>query len=367
MTEPGGTPARWRENKVVACGVAVAAVLAVTGVKLLFPDWIGHSVPVTAYLGAVMFAAWFGGTLPGLVATALFSVLCAYFFVAPYGSLAIASSRDAVRILIGGIEGSIVSILSGQLRSARLAAQQRSVELEKRAAAFKRLNGELRQAQKMTSVGHLAAGAIHDFNNWLSIVINHSDLLLRRLEGDHPAAEHARELRATSQQAANLAARLLAFSRPRESRANAIDLNRVLRDLEPILRSIVPPEVELETSYDDDADEARADKTHVEQVIVNLVANAADAIEGKGTIHVSTARCADGVHLEVRDTGAGMDAATKERIFEPFFTTKAKGTGLGLTVVQSIVDENGGTLQVESTPGAGSTFRVTWPASPAER
>lgn len=385
-----------RESMPVGIAMAVAAVLVVTLLKLRFAEWIGREAPIAAFLGAIMAVAWFGGTVPGLVATGLSMIAGVYVFSAVDGSASVAARHGAVRLAIEGAEGAVISLLAGQLRRARRAADARSVLLVAQAADLERANADLRreneararaeralsdtthqlrQAQRLASMGQIALGAIHDSNNMLAIVLSYGELLEKRLGAEHPARGYVQELRAAGQRAAGLSARLLAFARHREPSPCALDLNELLRGLEPILRVVLRMRVELVFALEPGVGRIVADAPQIEQVVVNLVANARDAIEGHGTIVISTASVRIGaeaqtagaprpgayVELVVRDDGRGMDDATKARIFRPFFTTKAHGTGLGLAGAASVVEHAGGAIRVESAPGKGTSLRIYWP------
>lgn len=374
------TLARARESRAVAYGIAVVAVAVATVLKLRYADWIGRDVPVSTYLAAVMLAAWFGGTRPGLLATALATASGAYFFSFPYNSLDVESRSDVVRLVLGAAEGTFISILAGALRRAEAAATARAAELEARTAALATSTVQLQHAQRMDAVGRMASGVAHDFNNMLTIVLAYADLLSRRLEHGDAMREDVQQLRAAGQRAAELAQQLLAFSRRDEPHLEPIDVDVLLRDTRRMLDRVVDSDVSLSLRPDASPSLVRANALQLEQVIVNLASNARDAMPGGGTLAIETSRVdldADRardldvagaglyVVIAVRDSGIGMDHSTKARIFEPFFTTKDrdKGTGLGLSVAFGIVRELGGTIAVESAPGAGTTFRVYLPCS----
>jgi PAS domain S-box-containing protein len=240
------------------------------------------------------------------------------------------------------------------------------------------LEGELRAAQKMEAVGRLAGGVAHDFNNLLTVVTTNVALALL----DTPAADPRRALLAeideAAQRAASLTRQLLAFGRRQVLNPRPVDLAALVGDTRRMLSRLLGEDVELELELDPALPPVHADPAQVEQVLVNLVVNARDAMPRGGRITVSS-RLAEvppggapgglapgryGV-LAVRDTGAGMDPETLGRVFEPFFTTKAEGqgTGLGLSTVYGIARQHGGRVEVESRPGTGSTFRVWLPVA----
>ena len=234
---------------------------------------------------------------------------------------------------------------------------------------------ELRQAQKMEAVGRLAGGIAHDFNNLLTVIGASSDFLLHDLRG-HPASlsEDVREIKAATNRAATLTRQLLAFSRRQLVQPQMLDVNVVVREMETMLRRLIGEDTLLSTQYAGDIGMVKLDRGQLEQVVVNLVVNARDAMPDGGTITVSTelgafqsgdsaARPLGFVTLAVADSGVGMDAQTRARIFEPFFTTKeqGRGTGLGLSTVYGIVKACGGELAVESSVGCGTEFRLELP------
>ena len=246
--------------------------------------------------------------------------------------------------------------------------------------AQRKLETQLRMAQKMEAVGLLAGGIAHDFNNLLTAIKGFSSLLEMTLSNDEQAAEFLGEIHKAADRAAALTAQLLAFSRRQLLRPEPLDLNARIRDLERMLRMLLRDQGELRTTLDPDCHDVLADPGQVEQVILNLVVNARDAIQGVigGVISIRTCNAelvgefaqwgavdAPGsyVRLDVIDNGVGMDRATQARIFDPFFTTKevGQGTGLGLATVFGIVKQSGGYVSVESELGAGSTFSVYLP------
>ncbi len=186
-----------RRHPAVAYGVAIVAVVASTLLKSRF-DWIGREAPVAVYLGAVMLAAWLGGVGPGLLATALSALSVAYFFAAPYDSLAVASGDDAARLAIGAAEGAFISILAGALRRANDGLRREAAERLRAEEALGRVTAQMVHAQKMRAIGDFAGGIAHDFNNMLGVMFACIDLLNRRLVEDHPGIEVVDELRSWS-------------------------------------------------------------------------------------------------------------------------------------------------------------------------
>jgi PAS domain S-box-containing protein len=241
----------------------------------------------------------------------------------------------------------------------------------------KRLEEQLRHSQKMEAVGRLAGGIAHDFNNLLTAINGYSELLLQRLEGGDPALRaDVEEIRRAGERAANLTRQLLAFSRRQELQPRVLDLNQLLRDAQGILVAAAGHGVQLSLDLEPNLWRVRADPSGLEQVLLNLLINARDAMPEGGVVRMRTANRrhdeaarrgvgaqGDFVVLEVSDSGHGMSAETRERVFEPFFTTKGpgKGTGLGLATVYGIVQQSDGHIEVDSSPGKGASFRVFLP------
>ena len=242
----------------------------------------------------------------------------------------------------------------------------------------KRLEAQLRQAQKMEAIGQLAAGVAHDFNNLLSVIGGYSELVLGGLPADDPQRKRIEGIRKAGERAADLTRQLLTFGRKHAIAPVVLDLSQVVSGLEGMLRRLIPEHIEIVTRFDSGAAKVRADPGHMEQVILNLAVNARDAMPDGGRLIVETslaeldeaycrghapARPGRYVMLAVSDNGTGMDAETQARIFEPFFTTKetGKGTGLGLATVYGIVKQHEGYVWVYSELGRGTTFKVYLP------
>jgi PAS domain S-box-containing protein len=241
----------------------------------------------------------------------------------------------------------------------------------------RRIEEHLRQAQKMEAIGQLAGGVAHDFNNILAVIQMNAELLGMDLGADHASADDVREIAIASERGAQLTRQLLAFSRKQIVSPRPLAVNAVVADLEKMLARVVGEHIEIETSQSSRTGVISIDPGQLEQVVMNLVVNARDAMPNGGRLSIETSAVElTGEHaatlglprgryavITVADEGCGMDAATKAHIFEPFFTTKevGKGTGLGLANVFGIVSQGGGAVAVDSEPGAGSTFRVYFP------
>jgi signal transduction histidine kinase len=221
----------------------------------------------------------------------------------------------------------------------------------------------LLQAQKMDALGRLAGGVAHDFNNLLTVILSYCSMLAHELpRGTRPAQEVA-QIDHAARRAADLTRQLLAFSRRQVLEPEPIELGAIVHDMAPMIHRLVGEDIELRIAVGDGGAVVMADSGQLEQVVINLVVNARDAMERGGVLTVETVRDAGEVVLAISDTGAGMDDHTKAHLFEPFYTTKAigKGTGLGLSTVMGIVEQSGGRLAVDSELGRGTTIRVHLP------
>ncbi len=235
------------------------------------------------------------------------------------------------------------------------------------------LEAQLTHSQRMEALGRLAGGVAHDFNNLLTAISGYAEILVRRSAPDDRAGRAAREILKAVDRAAHLTRQLLTFSRKQVVEPKRVSLNDVLRDLEGMLERVIGEDVRLHFDLADDVGSVRADPGQLEQVVLNLVVNARDAMPTGGELWIRTRRASrrapEGVEaseyavIEVEDTGVGIPQEVMEHIFEPFFTTKGqeRGTGLGLSTVYGIVRQAGGFVEVESEPGAGAVFRVYWP------
>jgi two-component system, cell cycle sensor histidine kinase and response regulator CckA len=258
-----------------------------------------------------------------------------------------------------------------QTRAARKAAED----------ALRRSEEQLRQSQKIEAVGRLAAGVAHDFNNFLTAITGHSELLLRQLGAGDPLRKHAEQIEKVAYLAAVLTRQLLSFSRKQVIEPRVLELNAVISNIERMLRQLIGDDIEFCTSLDPAAGHIKADAGQIEQVVMNLAVNARDAMPNGGKLTITTdtvtldknhlknfpgLRAGGYVVITIADTGTGMSEEVKAHLFEPFFTTKplGKGTGLGLATCFGIVKQNNGHINVQSEVGKGATFKIYFPQLP---
>ena len=250
--------------------------------------------------------------------------------------------------------------------------------LERNEEQREQLEEQLRQAQKMDALGRLAGGVAHDFNNLLTVIKGNSDLALERLKTTDTVRANCEQIRRVADRAALLTRQLLAFSRRQMLQPKILDLNELIVEMGRLLQRLLREDIEYKTQLGEPLGRVQADPGQMEQVLLNLIVNASDAMPKGGTLTIETAnvRVDEGyaqsrtplatgeyVMLAVSDTGFGMEANTKARIFEPFFTTKepGKGTGLGLATVYGVVKQSSGYIFVDSEPGAGARFEIYLP------
>ena len=264
--------------------------------------------------------------------------------------------------------------LQSEIAERELAQRQRSEEQDR----SRRLEEQLQQTQKMEAIGRLAGGVAHDFNNLLGVILGNCEMILNESPADNRLSGRVEEIKMAGEEAASVTRQLLAFSRQQNLQHQVLDLNTVLSDLEPLLKRILRESIHFEMALGQGVGSIKMDRSQLAQVILNLVANARDAMAGGGRLKIETSNIELGeayahehvdvtpgsyVQLSVSDSGEGMDRETVSRIFEPFFTTKeqGRGTGLGLATVYGIIRQGGGHIWVYSEPGAGTTFKIYFP------
>ena len=260
-----------------------------------------------------------------------------------------------------------------ELREAQTRVARKAAE-----TALRQSEEQLRQVQKIEAMGRLAAGVAHDFNNILTVITGHSELLIRQLDADDPRRKNAEQIEKAAYRAAGLTRQLLIFSRKQVIEPRVLDLNAVILDIKKMLRRLIGENIEFCTLLDPAAGHIKADPGQIEQVIMNLAVNARDAMPKGGKLTVTTANttrdknhlknfpdmgAGDYVMLAIADTGTGMSEEVKAHLFEPFFTTKppGTGTGLGLATCFGIVKQNTGHINVHSELGSGTTFKIYFP------
>ncbi len=289
---------------------------------------------------------------------------------------AVGRRKDASLCLVGQ---TVMPVRDAAGRIASYVAVMRDVSQRRR------LEAELRQAQKMEAVGRLSGGVAHDFNNILNVILGFGELLLKKLPAEDPLRRYSHEILKAAKRGASLTRQLLAFSRQQVLQPKVVDLNATIVDMEKMLSRLIGEDVELVSSLEPELGRVEVDPGQIEQVLMNLVVNARDAMPEGGTLTVETANvvlteadaarhdseAAPGpyVRMLVSDTGTGMDQATLSHMFEPFFTTKAvdRGTGLGLATVYGIVKQSRGYVSVRSALGHGTTFTILLPRISGER
>jgi two-component system, cell cycle sensor histidine kinase and response regulator CckA len=340
---------------------AVLSVAVAWGLTLAAPAL--HQLPTSLFFAAVMLTAIHGHLGPGLLATALSSFILEFFFMSPFKNPA-TGFEETVRITVFALTAVLINSLHDRRRRAE---EQR-----------RRLEEQLRQAQKMEAIGRLAGEVAHDFGNFLTAIRGRAQLVLSNLGPDDKSRSDVELINSTAGRAGNLVHQLLAFGRKQVLQPKILDLEVLVANMDRILSPLIGEDITLVIVQDTPLGRVKADPTQIEQVLMNLAANARDAMPQGGRLTIETANVeldlaflrrhvgssvGPHVRLTVRDTGVGMDAGTVMRVFDPFFTTKAfgKGTGLGLASVYGIVKQHGGYISLESAVGRGTTFAIYLP------
>jgi signal transduction histidine kinase len=257
-----------------------------------------------------------------------------------------------------------------ELREAEHRAEQRRTT-----EALVESQSQLRQAQKLEAIGRLAGGIAHDFNNLLTVILGFADLVLADLPPDDSHRDDVQEIRNAASRAVDLTRQLLAFSRQQVLDQSVVDLGRVVDDVARLLKRVIGTDIVITTHMPPDLWPVKADRTQIDQIVMNLAVNARDAMRGGGTLVIDTANVVvrkrggrnlppdpgDYVRLRTQDSGEGIPADVLPKIFEPFFTTKLTGSGLGLSMVYGIVQQSGGHIFVDSAAGQGTTFSIFLP------
>ncbi|MFI5177106.1 MAG: sensor histidine kinase [Vicinamibacterales bacterium] len=266
----------------------------------------------------------------------------------------------------------LAPVVERELQEAELRAEQRRTE-----AALVASQQQLRHAQQLEALGRFAGGVAHDFNNLMASILTYADIVLKGLPTEDGRRSDLEEIKRASTRAAELTRQLLAFSRRQVLKRSVVDLNQVIAGVERLLQGLVGRSIAIDVRPHRQLWTVSGDPAQIEQVLMNLAANARDAMPFGGTLTISTSNVVmsttddsprpvapgEYVRLEVRDTGSGIPAETLPKIFEPFFTTKpeGKGTGLGLAMVYGVVQQSGGFIFVDSAPGEGAVFTIYLP------
>ena len=352
-----------RDGRIVQINRRGCKVLGLPREEILGKDWFATFVPLEcAGDVATVFSALSAGELDS----------CEYHeneIVRPDGGRRLIAWHNA--ILREGDE------FIGLFCSGEDVTEKRAAEAERNA-----LQQQLWQSQKLESVGRLAGGVAHDFNNILTVIRSSAELAQDALEPDHPATEYLDEIRQAAEKSADLTSQLLGFARRQTATPRTLDLNEAVEAMLAMLTRLIGESIALAWQPGANLPPVRIDPVQLHQIIVNVVINARDAIDGTGQVTISTraqeisagaaASSAEPVVgryavLQIKDDGCGMDTETQAQVFEPFFSARSGGvgTGLGLATVYGITKQNGGLVQVDSAPGRGATFQVMLPATDA--
>lgn len=284
-------------------------------------------------------------------------------------------------VILGGLDTALQkqSKLTEDLNQEREALQRSNVKLKNEIDQKKQLRKELYQAQKLESIGTLAGGVAHDFNNILTVIIGFSQIMLNQTDQTDPNYKNLENIYESAKRASKLTKQLLLFSRKQNMQSKPIDLNQTLSRLNKMLNRLIGEDIQMHHNLAENLNMINADEGQIEQVITNLAVNARDAMPEGGDLTISTKnvtidqkeatttshkKTGRFVKLTIKDTGEGMDKNTQEQIFDPFFTTKAhgEGTGMGLSVVHGIIKKHKGHIEVSSKPGEGTSFDIYLPA-----
>ena len=322
---------------------------------LLLQDW----TPVQRYLNELQRQLFAAGS-----AIFVLALVCGVVFARRVSRPLTDMASAAGEIAGGNWERQVPVRGSAEATSLALAFNAMTTSLRHWYEQAKKRDDDLRQAQKMEAIGRLAGGVAHDFNNLLTAIRGYAELVMVQLGEEHEVYPHVSEVVAAADRAAELTKQLLAFSRRQVVAPRVLALDRVVTGMHQLVRRVIGEDVQVVTAIDSTIGPVRADRSQVEQVIINLVVNARDAMPNGGTVTISLSNTTDDrVCLSVKDTGHGMDERTVARIFEPFFTTKetGRGTGLGLAIVYGIVQQSGGTIAVDTAIGIGTSFHIFLP------
>jgi signal transduction histidine kinase/CheY-like chemotaxis protein len=374
MTWTRARAMQWTWPRAMEAGAVALVLFLLT--QMIFRFWAAFPeqevpmafivFPLVGYAG-LRFGPAGAATFVALVAAVALPV--ASLGLGPFGAFPLVITHVLLHVFL------LLASLSGQTLAAVMA--------EREDAMLRRISLEeqLRHSQKMEAVGRLAGGIAHDFNNLLTAIIGYSEIVMIGFDPHDPRRADAEEIKRAAERAAELTRQMLAFSRRQVLQPKVVDLNVALQKVEPMLRRVIGEDIVMTIAAKASKPLVRVDPGQIEQVIMNLVVNARDAMPKGGRLTVETGEAAldvslvppdgrpgDYVMLAVSDTGVGMSPEVRARIFEPYFTTKevGKGTGLGLSTAYGIVQQSDGYIRVYSEPGLGTTFRVYLPRSEGE-
>jgi signal transduction histidine kinase/ActR/RegA family two-component response regulator len=382
------SPRGWLRFRQVALVLGLLTVAVGSVAKLGFQAANGFCIHLMLVVMVALFMGKRAGWVVWMLGLLSWTTIAAFSVrggAAPSTSLFDASLVSnwlrviSVYALISGITMIVVSYLAERMEAALTRSEALygalTQESQQRIAALEEQRGleqQLRQSQKLEALGTLAGGVAHDFNNLLTVIINQADLASAQL-GSEPAQDALAQILLAGERAASLTGQLLAFGRRQVAQRSLVDVHARAEDSLRMLRRLLPSSIELKYEAEAHGPSVWAGEVELDQIVMNLCVNARDAMPSGGELTVRTShqlRPPPGqtepqklVCISVQDTGTGMDEATRQRIFEPFFTTKMKGqgTGLGLSTVHGLVQQAGGFVEVDSTPGHGTTIRIYLP------
>jgi two-component system cell cycle sensor histidine kinase/response regulator CckA len=366
---------RWHRPRAFAFTVSVT--LATLALRLGLDSTLGQRPMLILFIIPVLLSAQFGGLWAGLLATAASALLTDYCLFLPIHSFVFSSGLDLVQWLVFILCGVLISLMTG-------AMHRRTHQVKTQYESLRSTEAQFFQSQKSEEIGRLAGGVAHDFNNILSIILCDAALCSEELDAAHPAQQSLEEITKAANRAADLSRQLLAFSRRQILDLKNVHLGELIEGMQGMFRRTLGEDIEITTQCDPDLGIVRVDTPQFEQVLLNLVVNARDAMPEGGQLSIEArnvvleedyVRAHPEVHpgphvmIAVSDTGAGMDAATLRRACEPFFTTKpaGKGTGLGLSTVHGIVKQSAGSIWIYSEPGGGTAVKIYFPVVQAAK
>src|ERR1700681_1476456 len=387
---PSSNPLLWpKAHMIWGYGIAVLSVTAALIIARL-PAFHLEAAPVSLFLCAIMFTAWFGGVGPGLLATALSAFAFAYYFLPPMHSLA-PKTAEIPRIVIFTVSAFVVGLLSAAQRSAteslrrarddlretvqelqrsNEALQTESLERKHAEEARREAQAELARVTRVTTMGELTASLAHEVNQPIAAAVTNANTCLRWLTRDQPDLEEAREAASRivkdATRAADIISRIRLLFKKVSPQRELVDVNEVIREMTILLRNEASRySISIRTELETDFPLVMGDRVQLQQVFMNLILNAIDAVkdvDGTRELAIKSQREQnDQLLVSVSDTGVGLPPQQADQIFNAFFTTKPHGTGMGLRISRSIVEAHGGRLWAADNSPRGATFYLTLP------